>query len=250
LERGCNIITCLDHQCGEQIMPAGPSSEQPEGDCQNVMCDGTSPIGMPEPDMSDIDDDNNECTVDSCTADGPLNEPVAEGEVCLDGSGICYAAQCYAGCVPANPEMCGGEGPSEPTNNLGGSASEYGEASDVCGMLDADDIDWYQMYVEDEEFVEDILGFAVHSSAPTVEICAYMLCHNYANGGYPEGGCANKQPGPEGAVGCCWQGAPGSLAPTWDIDCSDTVDDEGTVFFSVKALGGDTCDTYVVSGHY
>jgi hypothetical protein len=84
-----------------------------------------------------------------------------------------------------------------------------------------------------------------------VELCAYVRCDNHYDGGVAEGaGCSDKLPGPQGSVGCCWQGAPASLSPTWDMDCTGTSDDSGTMYFSLRALGGDLCETYVVSAHY
>jgi hypothetical protein len=79
-----------------------------------------------------------------------------------------------------------------------------------------------------------------------------VLCDNHADpdGGFPDGGCANKLPGPQGSYGCCWQGPPESLTPTWDLDCTGTSEDSGTLFFSVRAPAGDTCENYVVSAHY
>jgi hypothetical protein len=249
-QEGCNEITCneVTHQCGEDIAPAGPAPDQTEGDCSVTTCDGETAIGKIEDDADDVADDNNPCTVDSCGEAGPLFEALADGSECLDGSGICYASLCYPGCIPADPEACGGEGPSEPQNDT--SPSQTGENNPVCGMLDEDDVDFFELYIEDEDFKSDIMGFDVHSSAPTIELCAYVLCNNHAGGGYPDGGCSNKVDGPNGSAGCCWQGAPESLDPTWDLDCTGDDDDSGTLYFSVRALGGDACDTYTVSAHY
>jgi hypothetical protein len=248
-EQGCNEITCDDaHQCGEIIAPEGPAPDQTAGDCKVVTCDGDTTLGVEETDALDVADDNNPCTADTCGEMGAVHEVLADGEHCLDGSGICYAGLCYPGCVPTDPESCGGEGPSEPLNDT--SPSQYGRNNQVCGMLDEDDIDWFELYLVDEELETDILGFDVHSSAATVELCAYVLCNNYAAGGYPEGGCANKVDGPNGSVGCCWTGAPEALDPSWDLNCTDTNDDAGTMYFSVRTLGGDACDTYTISAHY
>src|SRR5262245_22605505 len=38
-EQGCNRINCFSHQCSEEIMPAGPSIDQIEGDCLRIECD-------------------------------------------------------------------------------------------------------------------------------------------------------------------------------------------------------------------
>lgn len=246
-EIGCNEITCEAHQCGEVVVPAGPSPDERAGDCVDLTCDGVEKELVSLVNLDDVDDDGNSCTVDTCTEDGPAHAPLADGDICQDGSGICYGASCYPGCVPENPEACGDEGPSEPANDDAFAASSVSENTESCGMLDGDDVDWYEMYIVDEEFETDILGLSVVSSAPTIEICAFVLCDD---GGFPGGGCGNKQAGPLGSEGCCWTGAPSSLAPTWDLDCSDTSDDSGTVFYSVRAPSGGDCETYRVSAHY
>ena len=180
-----------------------------------------------------------------CGAEGPLNDPVTNGERC--GDGLCYEATCHAGCVPSNPAACGTEGANEPTNDAGASATSYGEGSEECGMLDADDIDWYTMYLEDEDLESDVMGFELHSTAASLELCAYVRCNN---NGFPEGGCANKENGPQGSIGCCWQGNAADLSPEWDLDCQDTSEDSGTLYFSVRAPTGDDCEGYTVSAHY
>ncbi len=244
---GCNEITCEDHQCGEVIVPEGPSPDERLGDCVELACDGENKEPIITVNLEDIHDDKNGCTVDTCTEDGPENDAVDDGTICEDGDGVCYAGACYPGCVPNDPESCGDEGPSEPANNDAFAATTVGEHTESCGMLDGDDVDWFEMYVVDEDFETDILGFEVRSSAATIELCVYVLCDN---GGFPGGGCGNKQAGPLGSRGCCWTGPPSSLEPTWDLDCADTSDDSGTVFYSVRAPGGGACETYRVSGHY
>jgi hypothetical protein len=255
-ELGCNVVMCagLTHQCSEEIAPAGPAPEQDVGGCSELRCDGESRIGFETVDVDDIDDDGNPCTVDSCSEAGPLHEPFADGEPCADTSGLCYSGVCaiLPGCQPANPEACGGEGPSEPANDTGTGASQYSEYAQVCGMLDEDDVDWFKLYLVDEDFEENIIGFDFHGSAPTLEVCAYVRCNNAGapDGGYPDGGCDTKLDGPDGSLGCCWQGAPESLEPTWNLNCTGTEDDGGTLWFSVRAIGGDACDTYTLSAHY
>jgi hypothetical protein len=255
-QHACNVVTCdANHQCGEAIAPEGPAppSEQDQGDCATRVCDGISLEGVSQSDPSDLPDDYDSCTVDLCTEDGPENAVVADGDYCSGGdSGRCYAGQCYAGCATDDDEVCGDEGADEPKNDDGVTATDYPEGLDVCGMLDGDDIDWLEMHLVDDDFVTDILHVEVHASAPAIEICAYALCNNFTdpNGGYPDGACAEKLPGPFGSLGCCWQGAPESLSPSWDLDCSGTSDDGGTMFFSLRAPGGDACETFVFSARY
>ncbi len=255
-QRACNVLTCdANHQCGEEIAPEGPASatEQDRGDCTTLVCDGTSPDGISEADPSDLPEDDDVCTVDLCTEDGAENASVPDGDYCTDGlPGRCYGGGCYLGCIADDDDACGDEGPGEPQNDDGASATHYQAGAQTCGMLDGDDIDWFKMTLVDEDFETDIIRFEVHASSPTLEVCAYVLCNNFndPNGGYPGGGCDNKIAGPFGSLGCCWQGAPESLSPTWDLDCTGTTDDAGSMFFSLRAPDGDSCETYVMAALY
>lgn len=245
-ELGCNLVSCSDdHQCSETLAPAGSSPAEREGDCADLTCDGENKEPIVNVNLNDIRDDNNSCTTDTCNEDGASNTPVADGTAC--GDGVCFDAMCHAGCAPSNPDSCGDEGPNEPANNDGFAATSVNEHQQSCGMLDGDDVDWFELYIVDEEFETDIIGIDVVASAPTVEICAFVLCDN---GGFPGGGCGNKQQGPVGSDGCCWTGDPKTLSPTWDLDCSDTTDDSGTLFVSVRAPSGSDCESYRISAHY
>jgi hypothetical protein len=53
-----------------------------------------------------------------------------------------------------------------------------------------------------------------------------------------------------GSEGCCWTGDPSTLSPTWDLDCTGSDDDSGTMFYSVRAPNGGACETYRISAHY
>ena len=245
LETDCNVVSCSDdHQCSEELVPAGPSPFDAEGDCTSVTCDGESPDGNSMEDADDLPNDNNECTADICEPDGPQHNAFDDGSACRS-DGVCYGGQCFDGCQPEDPDACGDEGPNEPSNNDGFAATSVNEFQESCGMLDGEDVDWFEVYIVDEDLEMDIIEIDVMSSAATVEICAFVNCESGT-----ASGCSNIQSGPNGSSGCCWQGDPNELAPTWDLDCSGTSDDSGTLFYSVRAPGGGACETYRISAHY
>jgi hypothetical protein len=240
----CAAVSCVDYQCLEEISGSGPSESQVAGDCSTIVCDGSSPDPVEEEDPLDLPDDGSECTLDSCGPDGPTSDIHANGTAC--SGGVCFLGSCMA-CSPQDPSACGGEGPDEPANDSGTTPTSFTRYGSACGFLDGSDIDWYTFFAEDETFGSDILDFEVWSTAETLELCAYISCQG---GGTPGGGCSNKIPGPEGSVGCCWSGPPDTLSPSWDLDCSGTTEDSGTVRFSVRAPGGDACDTYALTADY
>jgi hypothetical protein len=243
----CAILRCEMHRCKQSIMQKGPAPDdkQSDADCERVWCDGTSELSVAEPDLAD-NDDANACTLDSCSDGGPLHEPIADGEPCQDGGGLCYAGTCYPGCVPVNAAACANEGPGEPENDTATGAMQYTSGTEVCGMLDGADVDWYEMDLVDTDFEENIMRFELHGSPASLEICAFVACVS----GQPSGGCSNHVTGPQNMLGCCWEGSPEGLSPEWDLDCTDTSDDSGTLLLSVRAPGGDACETYRLTAHY
>jgi hypothetical protein len=245
----CNVLTCEDHLCGEEISPAGEADaiRQVPGDCAVVMCDGALVEGEVVDDVEDLPDDANLCTVDTCSDLGPRNDAIEHGELCVDNSGHCYNGTCFKGCVPMDLMTCGDEGPSEPENNDGTTAIRLPENSETCGMLDGDDFDWYEMNLIDEDFVTDIFELTINSSARDLEVCVFMDCHGTTNA---LGLCSTKLNGPHNSIGCCFRGDPAAIRPVWDIDCADQTDDGGTMYIAVSAPGGDDCETYSLSAHY
>jgi hypothetical protein len=115
-----------------------------------------------------------------------------------------------------------------------------------CAFSSSTDVDWYPFNAVDGDFSNDVLHFRFWSLAPTIEVCAYARCRV----GSPGGGCASKIGGPNGSLGCCWTGAPNTLAPSWDLDCSGTSDDDATIYVSVKTPGSDACEPYLMKGGY
>lgn len=245
-QKTCNEISCTDHKCSKKILPAGVASTEKVGDCAKLNCNGTDETEVRTPDVADINDDNNPCTTDSCDASTgtPKHVNVTNGTVCGDGA-ICMEGKCLP-CKPTNPASCGGEGAGEPANNSSATPQTFTEFSPMCTFSSGTDTDWYTFYADDGAFTHDYFHFKFWSTAPIVEVCIYVKCV----AGTPDGGCATKLPGPNGSLGCCWSGAPATLEPSWDMDCSGSTDDAGTTYMSIKTPGGDSCEQYAVYGGY
>jgi hypothetical protein len=97
----CTRAVCLpDGNCGQMPATAGTSAiTQHPGDCQANVCDGAGGV-MAVPDDSDVPDDGNGCTQDSCLDGAPTftNRPAGAscsegGGATCDGSGQCGGAQ-------------------------------------------------------------------------------------------------------------------------------------------------------------
>ncbi|MGK4001097.1 hypothetical protein WMF31_00630 [Sorangium sp. So ce1036] len=99
LDGACAWRTCEAGVCGREFAPAGPLAEQTPGDCRELQCDGSGgELVMSAP--ADVPDDGNECTVDACTATGPIHAPVPTGTAC--SAGLCQDRAC----VPYIPVQC------------------------------------------------------------------------------------------------------------------------------------------------
>jgi|GEM_PF-4087753 len=101
----CKTRTCDNHVCGWDYVPANtpvPEAEQTPADCKQVVCDGngnTAAVALP----TDLPDDGNECTTDSCDGSSPNFEPVAPGTPCNNDTQVCTASgTCVACVVPAD----------------------------------------------------------------------------------------------------------------------------------------------------
>ncbi|HVH42231.1 MAG TPA: hypothetical protein VM925_07795 [Labilithrix sp.] len=244
-KKACTELTCEAHKCVKNIVPAGPAPTQREGDCSKDVCDGTSELATKQYDEQDLGDTSNPCVVKSCDATNGLKQTtVANGTACGDGS-VCFQGKCLA-CKPQNASSCGAEGPGEPTNDSSSTPAAFPQQSAFCAFTSGTDVDWYTFYAKDADLSYDVFDFTLWSTAPTLEVCIYVKCGS----GSPGGGCATKLPGPNGSQGCCWTGAPATLDPSWDLDCSGTGEDSGTAYVSVRAPGADTCEPYAIVGGY
>lgn len=91
----CFAPTCVAGKPGQTPIPAGTVVEDPlPGDCQRVECDGAGNENSVA-DASDVPNDNNVCTKDSCIAGVPTYAPIAAGTMVDNGTpGDCTSAQC------------------------------------------------------------------------------------------------------------------------------------------------------------
>ncbi len=245
-EKACSFGTCEAHKCLEHLVPAGPAPEQEAGDCLASTCDGTTAVASERYEASDVPDDQNECTTEVCEEGVGLKRTVlADGTSCA-GGGVCFKGECMT-CAPQNTQSCGGEGDAEPQNDTSAGPASMPQWKPFCAFSSATDVDWYTFYANDADFSYDLLRFEFWSTAPTIEVCAYVKC---VNGATPGGGCSTKLAGPGGSLGCCWSGAPASVKPSWDLDCPGTGEDSGTVYVSVRTPSSDACETYAMYGGY
>ncbi len=137
--RECGAGRCVEGACTVEINP-GPIASQRSGDCQRMECTVTGELIALE-DPSDVYDDGEQCTYDSCGASGPVNVPMTEGAVCPgEQQRMCHAGTCVA-CFDGDVTMndcpnglaCFGVMcvPSHCTNN--GVDLALGETARDCG---------------------------------------------------------------------------------------------------------------------
>lgn len=94
----CRKRTCAGGTCGFQAIPDGTAIQaQTVGDCRQVVCDGAGTTRI-QPQPSDIPNDGEECTVESCDGTSPKTDWVAEGTAC-SGGGTCDGAGQCKGCL-------------------------------------------------------------------------------------------------------------------------------------------------------
>jgi hypothetical protein len=93
----CQTRTCNGGSCGMTYTPVGTAvALQAGSDCKTNVCDGQGGITTVAND-SDLQDDGNPCTTDSCSGGNPVHAPVAQGTNC-GGAFICNATGSCVGC--------------------------------------------------------------------------------------------------------------------------------------------------------
>jgi len=130
-ENPCLIGRCgLDGICAFQPAPTGPAPNEQEGDCKRATCRDGQP--MYTNDDSDVLDDDEPCTDDTCENGVPMNTLSEDGSSCDvgSGSGVCQQGTCIVlctesnaasqcddddpctadVCVPCDDEVCNGQG--------------------------------------------------------------------------------------------------------------------------------------------
>jgi cysteine-rich repeat protein len=102
----CQTRTCAGGQCGFSYAPTGtPIAAQTTGDCLLAVCDGQGAIVDQDAD-TDVLDDADACTDDTCSAGMPVNAPSPAGSPCNVGAGkLCDGAGACVECLA--PADCG-----------------------------------------------------------------------------------------------------------------------------------------------
>ncbi|WP_437935347.1 hypothetical protein [Sorangium sp. So ce341] len=93
--RECGTGKCVEGACTVEIHP-GPIASQRQGDCQRAECTTAGELVMLE-EPSDVHDDGEPCTYDSCSEGWPINMPLTEGLTCPGArEGMCHKGTCVA----------------------------------------------------------------------------------------------------------------------------------------------------------
>ncbi len=97
----CMVVECVDGACRAEVTTAGTvPTDQPRGDCVELVCDGRGKAISREDRGDAPPDEGNECTEERCGVDGPEHAPLAVGATCgsegiCNGGGLCGV--CYPG---------------------------------------------------------------------------------------------------------------------------------------------------------
>jgi hypothetical protein len=100
----CTLDRCgEDGFCSYEALPDQAVDPVP-GDCRRTVCRRGS--RFEEPDLGDVDDDGEDCTLDTCDANSqPVHLAKIEEHPCIVGSrdGACHAGRCAVSCTPSSP---------------------------------------------------------------------------------------------------------------------------------------------------
>jgi hypothetical protein len=136
----CVTATCNNNTCGTSNVAAGtlaPPAQQTPGDCKDAICDGNGKVTT-QADTNDLPNDNNQCTSDTCTAQGvPSYAPKPAHTACSQNNGkVCDGNTTCVGCVDntdcTNPSTCGGGNPGT-ANVCGCTKKTCAQQNATCG---------------------------------------------------------------------------------------------------------------------
>jgi alpha-tubulin suppressor-like RCC1 family protein len=95
----CVVALCTAGVCSTSNLDAGTKTQVQDGQpCKVNQCDGMGAIQVVA-DPNNIEDDQNECTTDTCDQASPVHTPVAEGTSCANGVMYCSLAGACVECV-------------------------------------------------------------------------------------------------------------------------------------------------------
>ncbi|MBK8254060.1 MAG: hypothetical protein IPK82_15520 [Polyangiaceae bacterium] len=132
----CRFFSCDGGMCNESFAAEGTAVlAQAASDCKLNVCDGAGAV-ISEEDNSDVFDDLNECTSNTCLDGVPTNDPLPSGTSCgqngtfyCDGAKNCVECLVNAHCQSG---ICGGGNICAPASC--GDGSKNGSETDVdCG---------------------------------------------------------------------------------------------------------------------
>jgi hypothetical protein len=101
-ENPCNTDTCgEDKLCAHEALPDQTVDAVP-GDCHRTVC--TNGRAENEVDLGDVEDDGEDCTLDTCEDGQPVHLAKIEDHPCAvgQGTGECHAGKCVVPCTPAD----------------------------------------------------------------------------------------------------------------------------------------------------
>ncbi|MBK6518530.1 MAG: hypothetical protein IPG04_31450 [Polyangiaceae bacterium] len=128
----CADFSCTDNSCDVVYDVGLVISGENDGDCLAVQCvDGNpDPISAP---FDDIENDNEECTTDTCDNGSPVHTPVGTGTGCDDGLFCTATDQCNASgaCVGAGDPCSGGSECANACNEVANNC--FDAAATPCG---------------------------------------------------------------------------------------------------------------------
>jgi hypothetical protein len=98
-DTACATHHCQSGTCVTDDTPSGMGDPggQIAGDCKKIVCNGLGGTTT-VPDDTDVPDDGNPCTQDTCSGGAVQHVPVASGTSCGAGL-VCNGTTCAAGCV-------------------------------------------------------------------------------------------------------------------------------------------------------
>jgi hypothetical protein len=90
----CGVPRCEEGKCGLEVWPTKAIPNQFPGDCKVNMCSWTGDVEVVT-DPSDLPDDGNPCTLDTCEGDAPSNTNMPDKALCPgESAGICDGGKC------------------------------------------------------------------------------------------------------------------------------------------------------------